>query len=393
MKNILFLFILLFCISELQGQSLIEVYKKGSIELIPDNKYAADTDWNTLFSDRNQIKNGNPIGKMKSISVSQNGELFVGNYSNYKIYKFDNHGNFIKEFGKEGRKESEFLYRPTLQGILDNKFVFTSDHHGRILFFDLNGNFKKMVKIDYMPLQIIPLKDNKIAIWGNVAYKGDTKYIVSIKDINTGKEKIVDSYFNSLIKLKPLIVKDKNGYLYGFSPSGVKDKTIIERTFDGNLIIGHNVESTLSLFSPYGDLIKTIDLHKSPIKTTEKDKEKFLKTAKDYLIKKDLYEENKALLNDPKIYPETYPIFYAIKTDPEDNILIFNYSEEEGNSFLVFDKKGTFICESKLNSDNLKLDINSRFSTFEISANGLYAFVKVIDSKTSEIKIIKTLLK
>lgn len=393
MKKLILLIASLFMINGLRAQTLVDVYKKGQINLIPDTEYAKNTDWNKLFNDRNEIKYGNPIGKMKSIAVTENGELFIGNYGNYKIYKFDKEGKFVKEFGKEGGKKGEFLYRPTLNGVLDNKYVFASDHQGRIQFFDLDGNFVKMVKLDYMPLQIIPLKDNKIAIWGHVPYNGDVRYIVSIKDINTGEEKIVDSYFNSLIKLKPITVKDKNGYLYGFSPTAVNDKTIIERTPDGNLIVGHNVESKLSIFSPNGDLIKTLDLNKSPIKTTEKDKAKFLKTVKDYLVEKDLYEENKELLNDPNIYPEYYPIFYAIKTDPEGNILIFNYSEEEGNSFLVYDKDGKFICKSNIKSDKFKLDINSRFNTFEIQSNGLYAFVSVIDSKTNELKIIRTKLK
>lgn len=393
MKKIIIPFLLLFGLNQVHAQSLVDVYKKGEINLVEDNEYAINTDWNKLFSDRNETKYGNPVGKMKSIAVSKNGELFIGNYGNYKIYKFDKQGTFIKEFGKEGGKNGEFLYRPNLHGILDNKYVFASDHQGRIQFFDLNGTFQKMIKIDYMPLQIVPLKDNKIAIWGHVPYNGDVKYIVSIKDIISGEEKIVDSYMNSLIKLKPITVKDKDGYLYGFSPSGVRDKTIIERTPDGNLIVGHNVESKLSIFSPKGDKIKTLDLNKSPIKTTEKDKAKFLKKVKDYLIEKDLYEENKALLDDPNIYPENYPVFYAIKTDPEGNILIFNYSEDEGNSFLVFDKAGKFICESKLNSSDLKLDINSRFSTFEISPDGLYAFVSVVNSANSELKVIRVKLK
>ena len=269
MKKIIFLLVLLCIISGLNAQSLLDVYKKGQINLIPDYEYAKNTDWNKLFNDKNETKYGNPIGKMKSLAVSNSGELFISNYSKYNIYKFDANGNYIKEFGKEGGKQGEFAYRPTLNGILDNKYVFASDHQGRIQFFDLDGNFVKMVKIDYMPLQIIPLKDNKIAIWGHIPYDGDVRYIVSIKDINTNKEIIVDSYFNSLIKLKPIIVKDKDGYLFGFSPTGLQDKTIIERTTDGNLIIGHNVEPEISIYNPYGEKIKEIEKNTKEEKSSQ----------------------------------------------------------------------------------------------------------------------------
>lgn len=393
MKKIICFSLILCFISGIKAQTLLEVYKKGTINLVQDLEYAKNTNWNKLFSDRNDIKYGNPVGKMKSITVSNDGELFIGNYSNYKIYKFDKNGNFVKEFGQEGSKKGEFLYRPTLHGILDNKYVFASDHQGRIQFFDLNGNFQKMVKIDYMPLQIIPLRDNKIAIYGHVPYNGDVKYIVSIKDIESGEEKIVDSYFNSLINLKPVIIELKDGGMVSFSPISIRDKTIIERTVEGNLILGHNTESKLSIFSPNGEKIKSIELNQSPIKTNEKMKTEFLEKVKNYLVEKNIYKKNKELLNNPNIYPDYFPMFYALKSDPDGNILVFNYSGEEGNSFYVYNKKGDFICETNLNSDLLQLDINSRFSTFEIHSNGLYAFVKVIDSKTSEVKIIRTLLK
>ncbi|MBU8892536.1 MAG: 6-bladed beta-propeller [Bacteroidales bacterium] len=393
MKRIIFLFLILCCVSKTQAQTLLDVYKTGTINLIEDTEYAKNTDWNKLFDDRTDTVNGNPVGVMKSISVSKTGEVFIGNYSKYNIYKFDKNGNYVKEFGKKGSNKGEFLYRPTLHGILGNKYVFASDHQGRIQFYNLNGEFYKMVKIDYMPLQITPLKDNKIAIWGHVPYSGNTKYIVSIKDIETGKEVIVDSYMNSLINLKPIVIKLKEGGMVSFSPSSIRDKTIIERTFEGNLIVGHNTESKLSVYSPNGEKIKDIELNQSPIKTSEKMKTEFIERVKNYLIEKNIYEENKALLNDPNIYPDYFPMFYALKSDPEGNILVFNHSEDTGNSFYVYDKTGNFICKTKLISDDFKLSINSRFASFEIHPNGLYAFVTVIDSNTSEIKIIRTLLK
>ncbi len=393
MRKIILIIVIVFSLGNLNAQTLIDVYKSGEINLIADNQYAQNTNWNKLFDDRNEEKYGNPVGKMKSLAVSDNGELFISNYSKYNIYKFDKNGNFVKEFGKEGGKKGEFLYRPTLGGIIDNKYVFASDHQGRIQFFDLNGNFIKMVKIDYMPLQIIPLKNNKIAIWGHVPYNGDTKYIVSIKDIDTGKEKIVDSYFNSLINLKPITITTKSGLMLSFSPSGLRDKTIIKRTFDGNLIIGHNVQSKLSYFTPEGIKIKEVELKQAAIKTSEADKQEFLDKVKATLIEKNLYEENKELLNDPDIYPDHYPVFYDIKSDPDGNTLIFKYSENNGNSFLVYNKNGEFICETLIKSDKYKLDINSRFVTFQIHPNGLYAFVSVMDSETSELKIIRTTLK
>ncbi len=392
-RKIIISLVLLCFMSSVKSQTLLDIYQKGIIKLTPDNQYGNQNNWNRLFDDKDKVVYGNPVGKMKSIAVSDHGEVFVGNYSKYNIYKLDKEGNLVKQFGKKGGKPGEFLYRPTLRGILDNKYVFASDHQGRIQFYDLDGNFYKMVKIDYMPLQIVALKNNKIAIWGHVPYNGDVKYIVSIKDIETNKEVIVDSYFNSLTNLKAVRIKLKDGTLFSFSPTGVRDRTILERTPEGNLIVGHNVQDKLSIYNPDGKKIQTINLLQTPKKTTAEDKEKFIQKIKQFLMEKDLYEENKELLNDPNIYPGIRPVYYAIKTDYQGNMLIFHYSEEEGNSFFVYDKEGRYICETTIDSNKYKIDINARFSTFQIHPSGLYAYVSVVDSETSELKIIRTLLK
>ncbi|MFO7827273.1 MAG: 6-bladed beta-propeller [Bacteroidales bacterium] len=392
-RKIIISMVLLCFMSSIQSQTLLDVYQKGMIKLTPDKSYGSHTNWNHLFDDKDKVVYGNPVGKMKSIVVSEEGEVFVGNYSKYNIYKLDKKGDFIKQFGKKGGNPGEFLYRPILHGILDNKYIFASDHQGRIQFYDLDGNFYKMVKIDYMPLQIVALKDNKIAIWGHVAYKGDVKYIVAIKDIETNKEIIVDNYFNSLTNLKAVRIKLKDGTLFSFSPTGVRDRTIIERTPEGNLIVGHNVQDKLSVYNPDGQKIQTINLQQTPKKTTAEDKEEFIQKIKQFLVEKELYEENKERLNDPDIYPGIRPVYYAIKTDYQGNMLLFHYSKEEGNSFFVYDKEGTYICETTIEPDKFEIDINARFSTFQIHPNGLYAYVSVVDSETSEIKIIRTQLK
>ncbi len=69
-----------------------------------------------------------------------------------------------------------------------------------------------------------------------------------------------------------------------------------------------------------GDKIKDIELNLTPIKTSEKLKTEFLEKIKNYLEGKNIYEENKDLLNDPNIYPDYFPIFYALKSDPEGNM-------------------------------------------------------------------------
>ena len=46
MKKIIFLIAILCFISEMKAQSLIEIYKQGTINLTPDTDYAKNTNWN-----------------------------------------------------------------------------------------------------------------------------------------------------------------------------------------------------------------------------------------------------------------------------------------------------------------------------------------------------------
>ena len=67
-------------------QNLLDTYKAGHVNLVPDTTFANDCEWPVLFGDYNAKKYGNPIGMYKSLAVTSDGAVFVANYSKYSIY-------------------------------------------------------------------------------------------------------------------------------------------------------------------------------------------------------------------------------------------------------------------------------------------------------------------
>lgn len=195
--------------------------------------------WVTGYSSNNIIvfnKNGDQIKEIRAgdtefkhpydLVINSKGELFVSDFGNDKIHKFDSNYNHIKSFGKSGLLEGQF-YGP--QGLTidkyDNLYVVDKGNH-RVQKFNSNGDFliqfgKEGKGIDELmnPSDLSFIKgkiyvsdtDNKrIQIFdesGNWLKSIHSKYFVSpkgIKAIDDNTILIADDYkFKTLNNVKP----------------------------------------------------------------------------------------------------------------------------------------------------------------------------------------------
>jgi len=77
-----------------------------------------------------------------AVKFDHQGRIIVGDPDKKEILIFDKQGKFIKSFGKEGRKEGEFL--ADMGGIAidsQNRIYVVDTHNSRIQVFDAEGNF------------------------------------------------------------------------------------------------------------------------------------------------------------------------------------------------------------------------------------------------------------
>ncbi|NJK97204.1 MAG: hypothetical protein HC905_21895 [Bacteroidales bacterium] len=213
------------------SQKLADLYKKDVITLEVLSDFGKSTPWDTLFNMNDPEKL-----RRKNLIVAPDGSLFVSQNNRHEIWKFDANGSFVKKIGRYGGKANQFPMHPSVQGIFNDKYFYTNDVHGRMKFFDFNGNFIKMLKLDYMPLHTVPLRNNKIAILAFVVGK-TLKDIIIIKDFNTGQEKLILSR-NYNPDFKGIRVEIPGRGMIGFSSSYDREMgPRITASINGNLIV------------------------------------------------------------------------------------------------------------------------------------------------------------
>jgi len=346
------LFLFLFCFS-FSFASLIDIYKKGKIKLAPDLNFGKGTEWDMYF----------PQG-IKDIAFTKDGNFFatgLGNKAHHCVYKFDNNGKFIKKFGRKGRGPGD-LYAPGDLPILDNKYLLISEYatNRRISVFDLNGNFVKIIKTKDSVFGVKALKNDKIAILSEKFFGETVQYIVYLKNIKTGKEKIIKK------------VKKKEEIKGPFSISRFHDRIYLFSTNLNEIIVGPSFDSTIGVYDFTGKELKKIDTgYERKICDNETKKvfyKYLLNWVKEKIKKNQMQPVALGLLKkqykNGNLIPEHTQCYSKLIIDSEGNILVFKnnkYSYDEKKKeliikdkigFKVFTENGKFIKEILMNPNN-----------------------------------------
>ncbi len=172
------------CIFLLLGSGLfsdlLTAYKKGEIKLIPDPAFGSRTEWDMFF--RAEQDN--------NIAFLPDGSFFRTASEDGKVYRFNDKGEKIAEFGRKGQGPGDLLI-PLDLDILDGKYIVVNDSgNRRISIFDLDGKYVNVIKADYPIFCLVALQDNKVAL-ATQDQKSTfrlKRYRVLIKDLETGSE-------------------------------------------------------------------------------------------------------------------------------------------------------------------------------------------------------------
>lgn len=375
----------------ISAQSLLEIYQKGTVKLIPDKEYAQGNDWDKIFESyydtiKTSFNRNVPIGERKSIVMKPDGSLIVNHaYKNYYSL-FDANGKFVKEFGimKNGKRIEK---TNGIEGVINNNFFTELDNMGNMICMDFDGNYVKTLKLDYMAHDMIPLKNNKFAVVGWVIWKDKFRDFVSIVDYNTNKEKIIWDHFseNKTTETTPMKTITP-AYMHEYMKFNQFDISIIDpreishpkiATINDKLIIAFPKTGEFLIYDMDGNLKskekvewkqnivsveelreikqKGIDKYReAELCKNPKISEEEMKEAKKAVLEKAEERVNK-MENDMKL-----PFFSTIIKDFDNNLLFFEFPKEKGaNKFNVWIYKdgGNFVCQSSFVCDDYDLSI------------------------------------
>ena len=382
-KVIFFILSILLPISLVSSQELIDVYKTGNLIIQPDSDFEINRNLIEIFN-----RNKNSLQSYSNLVISADEDIYIMDRNEHKILKLDRKGNLLKTINFEKKKSKSVYHRKSKIEILDNKHLLVLGYSD-ILIYDLNGTFIKKIKFDYPLFSLVALKNSKVCIRGNVSLKnGRTKIHIAIFDIRTEKETFITKFI--MDRDKELIViktKDRGWFSSGFPQR--RPKVYINRTLDGNLILGYSKNPEISIYDNNGKSINKINLNITALKVEQKVKDDIYKSSKELILKYNAPDSLLKVIESPDFYYENMPYFYDIKVDSDNNVLIFTYSKEEDHLFRVYQvysNEGKFICETRLDPGNFEVP-NLRLLNF--SKGKLYALLQLKDEDKNGIRLIK----
>jgi hypothetical protein len=420
MKNLIFTLILIAFSATAFSQNLLDIYKKGTVKLVPDEKFAAGNDWDRVFETYYDTLYGKPMGNRKSLIVLPDGSVVVNHaYHNY-YSKFSPQGKFQKEFKVINESGIPFKKTQPIEGIINSNTFFTGlDNMGNMLCFDFDGGYKKTLKLDYMAKQMIPLPNGKIAVVGWVIWKEQFRDFVALVDYNTNKEKIIWDHFTD--RCAPDEHCKLFSYSYTFNERGMISINTMPYTgslglsarpqiasIDGKLLIACPTNGDLFVYDLNGNQVAKdkIEWAQNYI-SVEEQKEIQQKAIDKYKQMQGVEfaswvspEENKKAIQTilqemeadlSKIKdPVPVPVFSTMLQDSDGNILIFEYPKEKGaNKFHVWVYKmdGMFIGESTFVCDDYDLEINPSKMVFH---NGyIYGLQKLKNATGVPLQLVR----
>jgi hypothetical protein len=453
MKRMVFLLsIFIIPAAFVSAQKLLDIYKNGPVKLVADKTYGANNNWETLFNlyydtlgtyDR-------PRGNDKGIAVAPDGSVFMSHKNRHEIWKFGPDGNFIKSFGSKGGKAYQFPMLPTIQKVVDGKYVFTCDVNARLKFFDLEGNYFKSITLDYMAGGFQPLGNGKLMLEGNVLWDATVpgsdysshkwRHIIVILDIYTGAEKIIYDFFepgdimfptkpnNDSLRSKRVPTPENKIYLPNYM---VYKKPVFIPLKTGQSMVFNRGTGEVKFYSETGKVTSSFKLDITPVAISENDALKNYESTRKYILKSinqarlvldstriskgergttpgnvikafpnsdEIIKRGEEALTKMESYKDinryfpNLPYFSNIITDDEGNLLVFEFTsaeEKETNIFnvIAYDSNGQKLARTSFICEDYDLDFSGNH--FVISKGNVYAVAKLKNITGMPLRLVK----
>jgi len=377
MKKLLLIITILFASYIIDAQT---------INLVKDESYAVGGDWAKICDNA------------KKLTVFDDGTAIISHTNENRYSLFDKNGKLLKDikiYFEDGKKKP-FNLQPVF-GKINNLYFTGTNSQGIIYFFDDNGLIVKEITVDFSSHEMIPLTNNKIALFGGTSWETQWHYFVAILDVNTNDYHIIYSDFEDIMSLR--------GDYVIYAKALINHRVDMIKISDNILAIAVPDEGKLLLYSFTENSLteKKLDWQPKILSVEEQKKiqtdaiEKYKKefdTWQNYPNPDKLAEKQqefvKQLENGINHITEPLTVSWyssAIKGNG-DNILFFEYIEEAGkNSFHTY-SVGQNKTISKNSFQCADYDLSIKKNKFVIHNGYVYGIQEVKGSK-NELRLIR----
>jgi len=419
MKHLIVIVLAIFS-NTLCAQSLIDIYKNGTVKLIPDATYAQGNDWEKVFVNYYDTLYNKPMGERKSIIMTSDGSVIVNHQYRNFYSRFDPNGKFIEEFGIINSAGKQLNHTNPIKGVLNNTFFTGLDNMGNMICFDFTGKYIKTLKLNYMTRDMIPLSNNKFAVVGWVIWATKFRDFVAVVDYDTNEEKIIWDYFT-----------DRNDdfnnehsalfhYSYRFEKGGAISYTTMPfmkntglnsppqiALVKNQLVITLPVTGEILTYSIDGKLVSkekitwssnqiSVDEQKEIQKNAIEKFEKNFMFGGSCISEEEIKKVRETILQHMKddlnriTTPIQKPYFASVIKDSDDNLLFFEMPEETGaNKFnvWVYNDGGNFVGQCSFVCDDFNLSITPSKMVFH---NGyIYSLQTLKETTGNPLRLVR----
>jgi translation initiation factor IF-1 len=369
-------------------------YKAKAVELIPEDSFLPQADWGTIFYEESKTNDIERYGLKKQIAIGPDKQIYISDRNNYTITILDKTGKRLKTFGKKGYEDGEFINNQDFDGILKNEYLVISDNTGRINFFDLDGNFVKVIRIDFVPKNIFPLKSGNLIVWGHVPMTGKkSKDVLAELDFTSGRYTVFYEQIEHYDHPDYITTETKNGETIIMTAYSREKKTI-RISSDDKVVVAHNQSGIIKIYPRIKGKYQEseFNLKIEPEQITEEVKNEYYENFKSRLKSYGSDTSSAELVKVEGFFPEHLPYFYNMILDDKNNALLFIYTNNENQdyAFQAYSLDGTFLGQSEFKIDGY--DLLSNMNRFIFRDGYIYTLALKHD-EDYPLRIIKCAVK
>ncbi|MCJ8321356.1 MAG: peptidyl-alpha-hydroxyglycine alpha-amidating lyase family protein [Colwellia sp.] len=139
-----------------ETQQVLKFDLSGKIKLILGRRNSSGTGW---FENGYQL---NLFNAPSDVALDSDNNIYVADGGNFRIVKFDTHGNLLKTWGSKGKEEGLFNFPHSLV-IDDQDLIYVTDRqNARIQVFNTDGDFKKQWQDIGYPYELEQFDENTL---------------------------------------------------------------------------------------------------------------------------------------------------------------------------------------------------------------------------------------
>lgn len=275
-----------------------------------------------------------------AIESDKYGNIFILDIGDYRIKKFDRHGNYLQTIGRKGQGLGEFEY-PTGLHVDSKNDLYVIDGR-KIHIFNNKGEFIRNIKLSSIVIQLDVTKDKNILAHIFSYSPEELKEEVSLIDSEEKRQKLIMSFPRPKLNF----VKGKKGISviasHAYSPA------LHFSPLNGELAVyGYSSEYRLFVINFLGEIIYEIEKDELLQLITQKEKNRviddFIESLKEQGQNFSRNEVKKAFH-----FFKFKPFFHKIITDDKYNIYVYKGTNKNDIEFDLFNKEGFYLYRVKM---------------------------------------------